>query len=176
MKNIIIILISAIAISFTSDSSYYSVTQKKADKSLAKLWEDKVINLSIIELSPNKMTELGIKRIELYKIQDQHKNKLGYVYFTEAPSKMMNFIHMTIFDENLKVHNVDVLRYPENYGSEICSKRFLKQFIGKYNGEDCEYSKNIDGISGATISSKSIILSVKKQSKNIVKLKQNKLI
>jgi len=38
---------------------------------------------------------------------------------------------------------------------EICSKNWLKQFIG-YQGNPLRYKADIDGISGATISANSI--------------------
>ena len=42
--------------------------------------------------------------------------------------------------------------YREDYGGEIGSKRWLKQFIGKTQNDELRYGDNIAAISGATIS------------------------
>ena len=57
-----------------------------------------------------------------------------------------------------------MLLYKENYGGEIASKRFLKQFEGKSAGLNMEYNQDIDGISGATISVQAISRAVKENS------------
>ncbi len=46
------------------------------------------------------------------------------------------------------------MHYRENYGAEICNKKWLKQFVGLsipiYSY--AKYNRMVDGISGATIS------------------------
>ena len=49
-----------------------------------------------------------------------------------------------------------VLVYREDYGGEIGSKRWLKQFIGKTQHDELRYGDNIVAISGATISVRSM--------------------
>ena len=51
---------------------------------------------------------------------------------------------------------IEVLKYRENYGAEICSKRWLKKFINISTNSYTEYNQKIDAISGATISVNSI--------------------
>jgi major membrane immunogen (membrane-anchored lipoprotein) len=46
--------------------------------------------------------------------------------------------------------------YREDYGSEIGSKRWLKQFLNKTPEDRFVYRQNIAAISGATISVKSM--------------------
>jgi len=57
--------------------------------------------------------------------------------------------------ESLKVKS-KVLVYREDYGGEIGSKRWLKQFIGKTHGDSLIYGDNIVAIAGATISVRSM--------------------
>ena len=47
---------------------------------------------------------------------------------------------------------VEIFNYQATYGYEITNKRWLKQFIGFGEDELLEVGKNIDAISGATIS------------------------
>ena len=172
LKNIILSIVSVFLI---LGNTLYNVNQKRADKVLGKLWLESEIDLSRIEVSKGQLEQLNLSDVEVYSIQSNRK-KVGYAYFADAPSKVDNFTYMVIFDLNLKIHHTEVLKYRENYGSEICSKRFLKQFVGKSNGEGLIFNKDIDGVSGATISSKSITFGVRKLSKNIFKLKEAKLL
>ena len=52
------------------------------------------------------------------------------------------------------------------------AKYWLKQFEGKYNGEQLEFNKDIDSISGATITAPSITAGIKSLSLLMVHLKE----
>ena len=57
-----------------------------------------------------------------------------------------------IYLEFLIIKKVNVLVYREDYGGEIGSNRWLKQFVGKARTTELVVGKNIAAISGATIS------------------------
>ena len=172
-----ILIITFFLLAYTADKGhYYIANQKKADKSFSKIWEDGAPTLSFLAFTKAELDKADVKNVELYKLISSTKQDMGFVYFTEAPSKVETFTYMIIFNPDLSIMHTEVLKYKENYGAEICSKRFLKQFIGKKNGLNLEFEQDIDGISGATISSRSIIRGVKIASRNIVKLKENNLI
>ena len=69
-----------------------------------------------------------------------------------APSKTDTFEYLVVFDPSLIIKKVNVLVYREDYGGEIGSNRWLKQFVGKARSTDLTVGKNIAAISGATIS------------------------
>ena len=69
-----------------------------------------------------------------------------------------------------------MLIYREDYGAEIGSKRWLKQFIGKKNGEDLKYERDIIAISGATISAYSMTIAINNLLKSVGELQQQKAI
>jgi Na+-translocating ferredoxin:NAD+ oxidoreductase RnfG subunit len=140
----------------------YSMTRKRADKILAKYWSDSEYRLSHLKLS-------GPYQPELYAVQQGNSKPFSYVLFDEARSKVESFVYLVIFKPDGTIEMVSVLLYKENYGGEIASKRFLKQFAGKSNGQNMEFNKDIDGISGATISAQSITLALKR---NSIKFKQ----
>ena len=54
--------------------------------------------------------------------------------------------------QSLIIKKVNVLVYREDYGGEIGSNRWLKQFVGKARSTELAVGKNIAAISGATIS------------------------
>jgi uncharacterized protein with FMN-binding domain len=82
-------------------------------------------------------------------------NNTDFVYIGKSRSRFDDFEFMVLFDEDKTIKLVKVLIYRENYGGEIASKRWLKQWIGinkpKYM---------VDAISGATISVNSLKMSV----------------
>ena len=81
---------------------------------------------------------------------------LGYFVVAKAPSKFHKFDYYIMFDKKGMILKVEVLRYRENYGAEICNKRWLKKFINTSTSNFAQYNRKIDGISGATISVNSI--------------------
>ncbi len=60
------------------------------------------------------------------------------------------------------VERVEVMVYREPYGDEVRSDRFRAQFQGKTAGDPITAGKDIDIVSGATISSRSMALGVKR--------------
>lgn len=72
------------------------------------------------------------------------------------------FYFSTLYDLDGNIVNVKVLEYTSQYGYEITAKSWLKQFIGKKGG-DLKVDRQIDGISGATISVHSIVKEINKQ-------------
>jgi len=87
-------------------------------------------------------------------------NDLGYLAFDQAPSKFHKFEYYIIFDEKGEILEVEVLNYNENYGAEICNKRWLKQFHQINTSSFFEYNTAVDGISGATLSVQSISIHI----------------
>jgi Na+-translocating ferredoxin:NAD+ oxidoreductase RnfG subunit len=83
-------------------------------------------------------------------------NLRGYAYVSKAQSKTDYFDFLILFDKDFIIIKSKVLAYREDYGGEIGSKRWLKQFIGKSQNDTLNYGDNIMAISGATISVRSM--------------------
>lgn len=62
------------------------------------------------------------------------------------------FDYYIFFDSAKTVKLVEVYNYEATHGYEITAKGWLKQFIGFTEKDSLVVNKNIDGISGATIS------------------------
>ena len=60
------------------------------------------------------------------------------------------------------VRRVEVLEYRESYGQEVADAKWLHQFDGKNAASTLKLGKDIDNISGATLSSKHITDGVKR--------------
>jgi Na+-translocating ferredoxin:NAD+ oxidoreductase RnfG subunit len=68
-------------------------------------------------------------------------------------------IHIT---PQLRVGNLVVMIYRERIGRNIRKRRFITQFIGKTKEDPLMINQDIDGITGATISSWSVATASKK--------------
>jgi len=64
--------------------------------------------------------------------------------------------------KDAKVIDVMIMIYREKIGSKVRKKRFLKQFFGKNTDTPLQIDYDIDGISGATVSSWAVASGVKK--------------
>lgn len=118
---------------------------KKATKLIEKTYAVDDIQLKHKEFQTNYVVG------DFYKIIDSNQ-LLGYAFIGTAPSKTDTFEYLVVFDLSLIIKKVNVLVYREDYGGEIGSKRWLKQFVGKARSTDLAVGKNIAAISGATIS------------------------
>ena len=129
--------------------TFNSHAEKRAYKTLNKHYGEEVILLE---------TEIQVPNGTLYEVA----GKTDKVYIGYSPSKFDNFDFMVLLDNTNKVKLVKVLIYRENYGGEIGSKRWLKQFTGM-----TEPKSYVDAISGATISVNSMKYSINKLIKSL---------
>jgi Na+-translocating ferredoxin:NAD+ oxidoreductase RnfG subunit len=81
---------------------------------------------------------------------------VNYAIIDSAMERTAPFTFLVLFTPDLKIRNVTVIRYISRYGSGIRDSRWLKQFEGKTAGSGFRLNSNIDSISGATISARSI--------------------
>ena len=171
LKLIFISLIGLIHLNIEGES-LYEKNVKKANKTLTKLWEDNPVRLIPVHADEDLIAENNAVLPELFNVIDtQNEAHLAYVCLVEAPSKVDTFTFMVVYNLDLSIKHIEVLEYKENYGGEISSKRFLKQYQGKTGSQNLELGKDIDGISGATISVLSMNHAVKKLNNNMITLK-----
>lgn len=87
---------------------------------------------------------------------NQEGQTAGFVYLGQAPSKTAEFDFMVLLDAGGRIVHSAVLVYREEYGGEIGSRRWLRQFEGLGGHDRVSVGQNVDGISGATISVQSM--------------------
>jgi len=149
----LIVLISSVCISFTLPNKL----KKKVDKEIKKTFEIENFQLKSVLIHDTVHQKLSKKINEnhLFKIE-KNDELIGYAFVDKAPSKTDEFDYLILLDKNLIIAKTKVLIYREDYGGEIGSKRWLKQFIGKKPLDTLKYEKDIIAISGATISANSM--------------------
>lgn len=176
--NRIIILFSLIVL---TASSYPDDFEKKLNKAIRKIWKTKTFDKKKVSV-PDSVN------IELYSIYKK-SHLLGYFSINKVPCRLEDYEHskninldnydnfwcLSIFDTNLEIKKIQILEYNSEYGFEICSKSWLKQFSGKYPSEVI-YSKNIDAVSGATMSGNAITHHIKYLGAKLQTLRKLKII
>ena len=144
-------------------SNEVNYQNKQLHKQLLKLWG--VEFLSLIELT--ELTDNIISEGKIFRVEKENK-LIGFVYVgrviscreggcakdkTASISDIYEYFDMfIIYNDKKDIEQVKVFNYQATHGQEVCSKGWLKQFIGNGNLLPLEVGKSIDGISGATIS------------------------
>ncbi len=87
---------------------------------------------------------------------------VGYVIEDAVRGKWGPIHYLLSLDPSGKVKDVIVLEYKEKRGKPVAKRRFLKQFIGKTIRDRIKLKKDIQGVSGATISSRVLTNGIRK--------------
>ncbi len=122
-----------------------------------------------------KTAEVGLNSKQIFKLVD--KNSFNGFYIIEtAMGRFHDFTYVVFFGTDLRIQLVRVIDYGGEHGAEITHKRWLRQFVGKSPNDNLMFKKNIDAISGATISGKSITESINNMLQKVSKLREKKFI
>jgi Na+-translocating ferredoxin:NAD+ oxidoreductase RnfG subunit len=152
LKQIILTILGFSLLSFGVPNNL----QKKVNKEITEVFELENFNLTSVSI-PAEIEETLPSRFgedNFFKVESD-KNFIAYAYLSQAASKTALFDYLVLLDKDLVVIKTKILIYREEYGGEIGSKRWLKQFIGKTHNDELKYGEDIVAISGATISVRS---------------------
>ena len=144
---------------FVFISSLLTAQSPRVLKKATKLIE-KTYDVNDLQLEYNEFQTKSVVG-NFYKVFDSGQ-LLGFAFIGTAPSKTDTFEYLVIFDQSFIIKKVNVLVYREDYGGEIGSNRWLKQFVGKARSAELVVGNNIAAISGATISVYSMTNTVNK--------------
>ena len=81
---------------------------------------------------------------------------MAYAFLDNVIGKSMPITFLVILNINGNIINTNVIKYREAYGGEVGNKGWLRQFFNRDNNSSYNIGKDINGISGATISVKSM--------------------
>ena len=86
----------------------------------------------------------------------QGDSTIAYAFLDNVIGKSMPITFMVILGLNGKIINSTIIKYREAYGGEVQNRGWLAQFNNLNNQSSYKVGKDIDGITGATISVNSI--------------------
>ena len=103
-------------------------------------------------------------RDELYywTISNNNGTTIAYAIMDNVLGKAMPITFLVIVEIDGRIINSEVIKYREAYGGEVGNKNWLAQFTHFSDTSDFKLGKNIDGISGATISVNSLTKGIQK--------------
>jgi len=175
MKKLAVILILLVSYAFAAIPQ--NELQQKFHKAIKGTYEIENFDLTEIKVTAEIAAQANVEMNEgnLFKIKKQDK-LIGYAYLGTAPSKKKEFEYVVLFDKNFIIKKSKVLIYRENYGLQIGTQRWLKQFIGMSPKDEIVYGENIAAISGATISASSMARAVNKVLQTVDLLQQKEIL
>jgi hypothetical protein len=106
-------------------------------------------------------------RVYLIRLKDQVS---GYLLSTSAMGRYDYFDYLLAFNPDLSVLGLTITTYRSPHGAAICQKKWLSQFKG-YSGEELRLGKEIDAVSGATISATSLLKDLRRCNQILIRLK-----
>lgn len=175
-RNIILTFFSIFTLTLMSFDLPKNIN-KKVTKEIKSVYEVTDFKLNSVSISSEYTKNLYsiIDSTTLFQIIEK-ESIIGYAYVAKAPSKTDHFDYLVLFDKDFIIKKAKVLVYREDYGAEIGSKRWLKQFIGKEKNSDLKYERDIIAISGATISARSMTIAVNNLLRSIGQLQEQKVL
>jgi hypothetical protein len=93
--------------------------------------------------------------VYFWKISESN-SLVGVAILDNVLGKLLPITYLTCFNLDGQLINAHIVKYREDYGYEVGNRRWLNQFLGLDASSDYKVGKNIDGISGATISVNSV--------------------
>ena len=100
----------------------------------------------------------------VFYVASTHGHIDGYALFDQERGQHELIGFATFFDPSGRVTRVEVTSYREPYGDGIRAERFRKQFVGRTAHSGFQPERDIDAVSGATISSRSMCAGVERAS------------
>jgi hypothetical protein len=131
--------------------------------------------VDLIEIGQTENNEYQLVKGKFYKISIK-ASEIDYAYVGRVnccrlggcsnpqinlPNAFEYFDYFILYNKNVTVIKVKVFNYQASRGQEITVKGWLKQFEGYNGNSDLTIGKQIDGISGATVSVYGIINDIK---------------
>ena len=185
IKSGIFIILSYLSLALTFGQPEVEYRNKSLVKTLQKVGIEDMSLLEEIVL-PDSITSSNRINGKYFLIKDNIVSQYKYIYVGRVnscraggcsinnkiplDSNSEYFDYYILFDADKTVQTVKVFNYQATHGQEITAKGWLKQFIG-YNGSELlQVDKNIDAISGATISVYAITIDVEMKTEILINL------
>ena len=157
MKKILITLfISSLIISSEIKESSVKAIQNFYNDSIEVISKKFKIPKKIKKEIQNKVKQKFFRDQIYYWIIKKDDKNIGYALLDNSIGKSMPITYLVIFDSNQQIVHSGIIKYREGYGGEVAGKKWLAQFNGMKRDSLYKFPENIAGISGATISVRSV--------------------
>lgn len=170
MKKLLLLLITLITMVHGASPEVVETVYSTKEQALNKIFKGNCdissVNMSLQPSLNNIIqTRLGWSYSEtaytIYHAQNNNESR-GYALVMNEMGKHHPMTFMVHIKPDFTVGDVVFMVYRERIGAEVRKKRFLKQFKSKSSTDNLMVDSDINGISGATISSWAVTAGVKK--------------
>ena len=165
MKKMILFNVMFITFAFSSEIMDKTVQTIKSFYQKEIKLENKKFSIpkKLKKIIQNKVKQ-KFYRDQIYYWIIEVDGKKHYALLDNTIGKTMPITFLVMFNENQEVIHSSIIKYREGYGGEISGRHWLDQFLGMKNDSLFKFEKEIDGITGATISVKSFTKGISKLS------------
>ena len=163
LKYFILILISAILLggSPIRDATENYITSQFEDSISVKM-HTLVLDTELKALVQNKVKQRFYRDELYYWTISNNDTTIAYALMDNVLGKAMPITFLVILNNGGSILATEVIKYREAYGGEVGNKNWLAQFTNSTDTSQFKVGKNIDGISGATISVNSLSKGIQK--------------
>lgn len=156
------ILIFCMLFIATGNSQLFGAGADAGSKKLLKLLS-KELDADRSDLSIEKLKGHCFDSDFIEEVSRVYENneEIGFVVSAIGKGRHDQFKYLIFYNEDREVELVRITSYYSDHGGEIGSKRWLSQFVG-YDGGDLDYGDEVQAISGATLSGRSIAAGIQK--------------
>lgn len=172
----LVIALFTLLVSFQQEP-FSKQLREKVDRAVATTYDLVDFDLEAVLIPSDLSDKLEATFIpnHFFKIMNGTE-MIGYIYVGDAASMKRRFDFVLLLNADLSIKKSKVLIYREDYGLQIGSQRWLKQFIGLTPEDEVSYGTTIDAIAGATISASSMTKATAAILKSINVLRKEKII
>jgi len=188
MQHLLVFVLFFIGIGSSSIDNAPPIAEKVINKAIKKAF-------GVEEYSLQALTEFSKQELLAGSFSNiyNNENKLGIIYNGRVNSCRIGgcsaegyeesvidldaeyFDYIVVYNLEQEIKFLKIYNYNATYGYEITSKAWLKQFLN-YNGEESlKLNKQIDGISGATISADAMTNELQQKTALLKNFLENKL-
>lgn len=120
------------------------------------------INVTVSEAVRDKMQDISSVR-QAFKADQIYRTTNGdWLVIDEVVGKHELITYAVGINKDGTVRQIEIINYIESYGYQVADANWRQQFVGKTAASPIKLNKDIDNISGATLSSKHIADGVKR--------------
>ena len=149
-----LLLILTLTISFSVNATHPQKLINKAEKLAVKNFKDTEIIKEQIHINPSEYYKVNTDTV--FRLKQKDGELMGYLVLSSAMGRFEEFDFMIVYNADLTMTVLNILVYRSEFGYQVSTRGWLKQFLDNPVGTAYTYGQNIDAISGATFSGKSL--------------------
>jgi hypothetical protein len=137
---------------FTFDCAYSQIQMNDYKVKIGKIVR-KTLGADIEEF-----TQIPVKGKDVVILQREGMD-IARIHMLKGSGRFHKFYYLLVVNNNNLILTIEMVDYPSEYGIGATAGKWLSGFSGKSPGT-LEYGRNIDAVTGSTITAKSIVYGI----------------